>query len=123
MRFLVKLAINALAIYAAVALLNRRGLFMPEQDWVSFIWLALIFAIVNAVIKPILQVVGCPFVLLTLGLFTLVINTFLFYITAWIGKNIFQIGFEVQTLLGAFLGSLIVSVVSYVLNQLIKDKR
>ncbi len=121
MRFLIRLAINAIAIYVAVALLNGRGLAMDTGSWVAFLWLALIFAAVNAFLKPVLTAVGCPLVILTLGLGTLLINTLLFYITAAIG-NYFNVGFSITTFWGAFFGSIIVSVVSVILSTLVGDR-
>jgi putative membrane protein len=120
MKFLIRLAVNAVAIYAAVALLNGHGLSMEDTSWLNFIWLALIFGVVNAVLKPILKIVGCPILILTLGLGTLLINMLLFYLTAWIGQQL-GVGFQVTTLLGAFLGSLITSIISMVLNRVLRD--
>jgi putative membrane protein len=122
MRFIIRLLVNAVAIYAAVAIMNGHGLAMESTSWVSFLWLALIFAVVNALLKPLLKVVGCPFVILTLGLGTLLINTLLFYLTSLIGQY-FGVGFTVVSFWGAFLGSLIVSVVSVVLNSVFRDRR
>jgi putative membrane protein len=122
MRFVIRLAINAVAIYVAVALLNGHGLEVESASWVSFVWLALIFACVNALIKPVFTVLGFPFVILTLGLGTLLINTLMFYITAAIG-NWFNIGFFIHTFWGAFFGSIIVSLVSVVLNSAIRDSK
>jgi len=122
MRFIIRLLVNAVAIYAAVAIMNGHGLAMETTGWVAFLWLALIFAAVNALLKPVLQVVGCPFVILTLGLGTVLINTLLFYITSLIGQY-FGVGFTVISFWGAFFGSIIVSIVSVVLNSVLKDKK
>lgn len=121
-KFLIRLGINAVALYAAVALLQGTHIFPSSDNWLSFIWLALIFGIVNAVIRPILMVLSCPLIILTLGLGTLLINTLLFVLVGWIGDQ-FGVGFQVSGFWGAFLGALIVSVVSYVLSQIFKDGR
>jgi putative membrane protein len=121
MKFILRLVVNAVAIYIAVAVLNGKGLTMDSGSWLSFVWLALIFAGVNALIKPVLAVLGCPFVILTLGLGTLLINTLMFYITAMIGQY-FSIGFYINSFWGAFFGSIIVSIVSVVLNSLLRDR-
>lgn len=120
-KLLTRLAINAVALYAAVALLNNNGIHPQNANWLSFIWLALIFGLVNAVLKPVLMVLGCPFVILTLGLGALLINTLLFYLAGLVGAN-FGVGFTVDGFLPAFLGALIVSVVSVILNSIFKDK-
>jgi putative membrane protein len=121
MKLILRLVVNAVAIYIAVAILNGKGLTMDSGSWVAFIWLALIFAGVNALIKPVLTLLGCPFVILTLGLGTLLINTLMFYLTAMIGQY-FNIGFYITSFWGAFFGSIIVSIVSVVLNSILRDR-
>jgi putative membrane protein len=119
-RFLVRLVINAVALYAAVALVPG---IRPETDnWISYIWLALIFGIINAILRPILVVVGCPFLILTLGLGGLLINTLLFYLAGLIGQS-FGVGFSVDGFVPAFLGALIVSIVGFALSSVLRDDR
>ena len=119
MKFIIRLAINMVALYVAIALLPN--FITLEGSKLNVIWLALIFAAVNALIKPVLMTLGCPLIVLTLGLGTLLINTLLFYLTAAIG-NYFNVGFTVTTFWGAFLGSIIVSIVSVVLNTILRDR-
>ncbi len=123
MKFLVRLVVSAVAIYAAIALLQAfgvSGVTMEARSWLDFIWLALIFAVINAVLKPILKVIGCPILVLTFGLGSLLINTLLFYVLSWAAQQ-FNIGFSVTSFIGAFLGSLIVSIISVVLNRILRD--
>ncbi len=120
-KLLIRLAINAVALYAAVALLDGRGITPQSENWLSFVWLALIFGLVNAIIKPILVVMSCPLLILTLGLGTLVINTLMFMMAGWIGTQ-FQIGFIVESFWAGLLGAIIVSIVSFVLTGLFKDE-
>jgi putative membrane protein len=120
-KLLIRLAINAVALYAAVALLDGRGITPQSENWLSFVWLALIFGLVNAIIRPILIVMSCPLLILTLGLGTLVINTLMFMMAGWIGTQ-FQIGFIVETFWAGLLGAIIVSIVSFVLTGLFKDE-
>lgn len=122
MRIVIKLLINAVALYAAVALLNGTYLFPSTDNWLDFIWLALIFGLVNAVIRPIVLALSCPIIILTLGLGTLLVNMAMFWLAGLIG-NQFGVGFEVNGLLGAFLGALIVSVVSFILSAIFRDSR
>jgi putative membrane protein len=121
MKIIVRLVVNAVAIYAAVALLNGHGLSMSDQNWTNFFWLALIFAVVNTLLKPVMLLFGCPLIILTAGLGALLINTLLFYLVASIG-NSFGVGFQVVTFWGAFLGSIIVSIVSFLLNALLGNR-
>lgn len=117
-KFILRWAINAVALYAAVMLLPIE----LQGGWVSIIWLALIFGLVNALLRPLLKLLTCPLIILTLGLFTLVINTALFYLSGWIGQN-FGVGFaQMPDFWTAFLGSLVVSLVSFVLSLILKDE-
>jgi putative membrane protein len=120
-KLLISLAINAVALYAAVALLNGHGITPQNENWLSFLWLAVIFGLVNAVLKPILTVLSCPLIILTLGLGTLLINTLLFYLAGVIGAR-FGVGFTVEGFLPAFLGALITGIVSFFLSMLFKDE-
>lgn len=119
-KILLRLAINIVALYVAIAIMDGHGINAQSDDWVSLFWLALIFGIVNAVLRPILKVLTCPLIILTLGLGTLLINTLLFYLAGMIGVR-FGVGFTVDSFWPAFLGALIVSVISFVLNIFIKD--
>ena len=114
-KLILKILINMAALYAAFFLLGGRGLNIQDGSWLSILWLAVIFGLVNAFIRPLLMVVGCPFIVATLGLGTLLVNTLLFYLAGIIGAN-FGVGFTVDGFWPAFLGALIVSVVSFVLS-------
>ncbi|MGC1375449.1 MAG: phage holin family protein [Anaerolineales bacterium] len=121
-RFILRWLINAVALYAAVALLSGRGITPIEgATWLSYAGLALIFGFLNAFLRPLLYFLTCLLNILTLGLFTLIINTFLFWLTGVIGAT-FHIGFLVDNFWAAFLGGLIVSVVSMVLTMILKDE-
>jgi putative membrane protein len=119
-RFLLRWLINAVALYAAVAFVP--GITPQSASWLSFVWLALIFVLLNSLIRPLLKLLTFPLIFLTLGLFTLVINTFLFWLVGIIGTN-FHIGFTVAGFWPAFLGGLVVSIVSIVLNVIFKEER
>ena len=120
-KFLLRLFINAIALYGAIAILNGRGITPQSENWISLLWLALIFGIINAILRPILVIVGCPIIVLTLGLGSLLINTLLFYLAGAIGSS-FGVGFTVSGFWPAFFGALIVSVISFILNMLLKDE-
>lgn len=117
MKFITRLLVNAGALYLAVLILSPH-IVMQNDKWWAFVVLALIFGLVNALIRPILMFVSCPLIVLTLGLGTLLINTVLFLIVGWLGRQ-FQMGFLIpeNTFWYAFLGALIVSVVSFVLSR------
>src|SRR5512138_3396191 len=121
MRFIIRWAINAVALYVAIILLPKYILY--SGNWLDIIWLALIFGLVNAVLRPPFKVISCLLIVLTLGLFTLVINTLLFALTGWIG-NQFHIGFTLADpwFWSAFLGALVTTLVSGVLNMLLRNE-
>lgn len=119
-KFILRLAINAIALYLAVYFLPGIEL---ESSLTSIIWLALIFGIINALFRPLLQFLTCPLILLTLGLFTLVINTFLFWLTSVIGQSFgLELIINDPVWWNAFLGGLVVSVVSVVMTLILKDE-
>ena len=119
-KFILRWAINAIALYLAVLILPGIDL---RSDLVSILWLALIFGLVNALFRPLIQLLTCPLIILTLGLFTLVINTFLFWLTSVIGQS-FGFGLTISDPIwwNAFLGGLVVSIVSVVMTLILKDE-
>jgi putative membrane protein len=121
MNLILRVIINAIALYVAVALVPGIDLVAGStQPWLAYLLLGLVFGLLNALLRPLLTLLTCPLIILTLGLFTLVINTLLFYLTGWIGR-IFGWGFTVDNIISAFLGALVVSVVSILLSLLFKD--
>ncbi|MGQ9832727.1 MAG: phage holin family protein [Candidatus Villigracilaceae bacterium] len=118
-KFFLRLLINTVALYAAVYLVS--GIHLQNNSWLAMLILALIFGLVNALFRPLLKVLTCPLILLTLGLFTLVINTFLFYLTGQIGQAL-GVGFTVDGFWPAFWGALIVSIISVILSLILKDE-
>ena len=84
----------------------------------TYVWVALLFGLVNAIIGPILRLISLPFTLLTLGLFALVVNGILVAITAGLSEK-----FDVGGFFPAFLAALVISLVSMVLNRFTSGKR
>jgi putative membrane protein len=119
-KFILRWVINAIALYLAVFLLPGIDL---EGGLVSIVWLALIFGLINALFRPLLQFLTCPLIILTLGLFTLVINTFLFWLTSVIGQSV-GLGLIIDDPVwwNAFLGGLIVTIVSVAMTMILKDE-
>jgi putative membrane protein len=120
-RFIVRWAVNAVALYAAVAIMQGRGVEPQSTNWLSFIWLALIFGLANALLRPLIVMLTCPLIVLTLGIGALLINTLLFWLAGLIGTR-FGVGFTVDGFWPAFLGALIVTVISVFLNALLRDE-
>ena len=81
---------------------------------------ALIFGVLNAIVKPIFALVTIPLLLLTLGLFLIVINACMLLLTSWLA-GLFDLGWEVDGFWTAVLGAIIISVVSFILNVFLPD--
>ena len=119
-RFVLRLIINAIALYAAVYFVP--GITAQNESWISYLWLALIFGIVNALVRPLLMLLTCPLIILTLGLGTLLINTLLFWLAGELG-SLWGVGFSVDNFLSAFLGALVTSIVSVLLSVFVREDR
>jgi putative membrane protein len=122
MKFVLRWVINMVALYAAIALL-RNTYIIYTGNWIDLIWLALIFGLVNAILRPPFKALSCLLIIVTLGLFTLVINALLFALTGWIGSQ-FGVGFTLQApwFISAFLGSLVTTTISLVLSLILRDE-
>ena len=125
MYLLLRLVINALALLAAAWLVpgiqlggagNASG-----RWWVTLLLVALIFGLINAIIRPIVVVLTLPVTILTLGLFIFVVNALMLLLTSWIAEGM-HVGFRVHGFVPALLGALIISVVSWVLSHLLADR-
>src|SRR5512139_3505166 len=112
---LIRWLITALAVVAAAALVP--GITVTGANgWVTVIVMAAVLGLINAIIRPILALLSCGCIVATLGLFMLVINTFTFWLASYI-TDLFGLGFQVENLWAAFLGALVVSVVSFLLSM------
>jgi len=114
-RLIVRVLINAVAVWVASHLI--RGI-SPLDQLSSVLLVAVILGVVNALIKPVFQFVTCPMQVLTLGLFTLVVNAALLGITSWIAQQL-AIPFSIDGFAAAFLGALVISVISWALTSLV----
>ena len=113
MFFLLRLLINAAALWVAIQLvdgLEHRG------SWWSLIVVALVFGVLNAGIRPLLKLLSLPIIIVTLGLFIFVINALMMLLTAWV-SGLLGLGFYVDGFWDAFKGGLIVSIVSLLLSM------
>ncbi len=117
-KLVLRWAINAFASWVAITYVP--GIDEAKTGWLPIIGLALIFGLVNALLRPLIVLLTCPLIILTLGLGTLLINTLLFWLAGVVG-NEFGIGFTVDGFWPAFFGALVVSVISTVLTLLLKD--
>ncbi len=117
-KFFIRWLINAVALYAAVWIVPGIDYL---GDWVGILWLALIIGLLNSLVRPLLKFLTCPLIILTLGLFTLVINTGMLLLTRTIGQSL-GIGLAVDGFWSALLGSLVMSLVSIVMSVIFRDE-
>ncbi len=122
MKLIIRWIATSLALFAAAYFVPGIHVESPEA-WKIFAVMAIILGLMNAVIRPILKVLSCPLIVLTLGLFVIIINAVSFMLASNIAVNWFHVGFYVDDFWAALLGSLIVSAVSIFVNMLIKDER
>ena len=114
-RLLIRLVINAAALYLAALVIS--GIHLEGQK--SIIVVAVIFGVVNTFIKPLLWLASCFLQLLTFGLFTLIINALMLYVTHWFADSL-DLSFDIDNFLSAFLGALFISIVSFILSKFLK---
>ncbi|MCW3159177.1 phage holin family protein [Micropruina sonneratiae] len=88
----------------------------PQNQFLAILAVAAIFGIVNALVKPLFAFASAPLLLITLGLFLLVINALMLWLTAWVAEQL-HLGWQVDGFWSAFWGALIVSIVSFILNS------
>jgi putative membrane protein len=110
-RLLISWIINAVALVAAAHLIDG----IRYTDWVSLAITVVIVGLVNALIRPLVRFLTCLINTITLGLFTLVVNALMLWLSAWIANRL-GVGFYVDGFIPAFLGALLVTVVSWVLS-------
>ena len=115
MSLLIRFIVNTAAIWLASKIVP--GIFL--EGWQALIFVAVIFGLVNALIRPVVSFITCLFQLLTLGLFTLVINALMLWLTSAIAEML-EIGFRVDGFVPAFLGAIIISIVSFILTRFVR---
>lgn len=122
MRLILRWLITAAAV--AVAARFVPGIELRDSNaWLAVLATAAILGLVNAFVRPVLKLLSCGLIVLTLGLFTFVINALMLWLASWIAVNYFGIGFFVDGFLPALLGSIVISVVSVVLSIFLPDDR
>jgi putative membrane protein len=134
---LIKILINAVGVYAAIQIVPQihfpaaEDLSTLGENWWKLLAVALILALINSYLKPILKILSFPITLLTMGLFALVLNALLLLLVAWVSSQVhlgFTIGgfppdFTADAFIGALLGSIVISIVSVLLNLVNRGRR
>lgn len=117
MRFLIRLLINAAALWVATRIVP--GITAPTEAG-PFLAVVLVFGLLNALVGPLLRFLTCPLMILTLGLFTFVINAVILLLTSSVARR-FGLGFHVDGFGSAFWGALVVSIVSVLLSIFVRE--
>jgi putative membrane protein len=123
MGFLIKVGVNAVALWVAAWLVP--GITFGEgkfgSKFATIVLVAVVFGIINAVVKPIAKLLSFPFIILTLGLFTFIVNAFMLQLTEWLADPL-GLSFTIAHFFwDAVLGALIITIVSMVLGWVIPD--
>ncbi|MFK4118090.1 MULTISPECIES: phage holin family protein [Streptomyces] len=121
--FVVKTIANAGALAVAVWLLDKITLTGDStgKEVGTLIVVALLFGLVNFLVKPVVQVLTFPLFVLTLGLITLVVNALMLLLTSWLADKL-DLSFHVEGFWTAVIGGLIISIVSWALNMVLPDE-
>ncbi|TWD80375.1 putative membrane protein [Kribbella amoyensis] len=120
---IIKLLANAVALAVATWVVGGITLegATTGRRILTLLIVAAIFGVVNAVVKPITKLISLPFIILTLGLLIFVINALMLLLTSWITGQL-DVQFHVAGFGSALLGSLVITLVSILLNTLLPDK-
>ena len=122
MRLLIRLVVNAAALAIATWILSGISLTgsSTTSKVITLLIVALIFGVLNAIIKPLFALFTAPLILLTLGLFLVVINACMLLLTSWLA-GLFNLWWQVDGFWTAVLGAIIISIVSFLLNVFLPD--
>ena len=121
MRILIHWFITSVALVVAAWLVP--GIRVEREAWTVFAGMAIILGLMNAIVRPLLKLLSCPLIILTLGLFVLVINGITLWLASAIAVRFFHVGFYVDGFVPAFVGALIVSIVSVILSAILGPRR
>ena len=118
MKLISRIIINALVIFITAFLLSG---FTFSGSIFSLIMVGIVFGLVNAIIRPMVKLLTLPINVVTLGLFTLVINTLMLMLTVWFSGSLALEGGIFQSFVTAFIGAIIISVISTILSWFLPD--
>lgn len=116
MNFILRCLVTAVAVAAAVWLVPGIEVAPTTETWACVAVLALLLSLFDISLKPILQVLSLPVSVLTLGIFYLVVNTFVLYVASWMANGLFNVGFEISSFGSAFVASIVISIVSSIVG-------
>jgi putative membrane protein len=118
MKLIIRIIINAIAIWITSMVLAG---FNFSGSILNLLIIGVIFGLINAIIRPIVLLLTLPITLITLGLFTLVINTIMLMLTVWISGSLDLAGGPFESIFTAFIAAIIISIISVILSWFVPD--
>ena len=118
MKLILRILINAFAIWLTSMLLSS---FDFSGNTINLILVAVVFGLVNALVRPIVKLLTLPITVLTLGLFTLVINTLMLILTVWLSDSLSLTGGIFENFLTAFIAAIVISLISTIMSWFLPD--
>lgn len=114
MKFVLRLGMSAVVIFGVAYLSD--GSLLAVDGVVAALWAALVLAVVNAFVRPVVKLLTLPITIITLGLFSLVVNALMIYVVSWIVPGVDTVGF-LPTVLAAFIISIVTSLFSKAIDK------
>ena len=122
MSLLIRLLVNAVALWVATLVVDGVDVdaSTTSGEVLTILAVAAVFGVINVLVKPIVRLLSLPLFIITLGLFTFVVNALMLMLTSWVA-GLLNVPFDVDGFWAALLGALVISVVSWLLNVLLPD--
>ena len=121
MQFIIRWLATAVAVGAAVWLVPGIAVLGTTESWIAVAITGLALSLIDMSIKPLLQLLSLPITCLTFGIFYLVVNTAMLYLAAWLSNGMFNVGFCISSSGSAFFASIVISIVSAIMNSIVAD--
>lgn len=116
MKFILRCLALALAVSVVIWIIPGVDLVGGNDAWGAIALFSVILALVNSSLKPLLQTLSLPITFLTLGIFYLVVNTLMLYLSGWLANSLFHVGFVIESFGSGFVASIVISIISGFIN-------
>lgn len=121
MRFILNWLITAIAIAIAAYIVPGIAPFGLAEPYVCFAFTGLFLGLVNSLVKPFVTLISLPVTIVTLGIFQLVVNSFMLELASWLSVNLIGVGISIAGFGSAFLGAIVISIMCGLLNSVMSD--
>jgi len=121
MRFLLNWILTSIAIAIATFIVPGIAPFGMAAPWLSFVFVGLFLSLVNSLVKPFITLISLPLTCLTLGIFQLVVNSFMLELASWLSVNMLGSGIAISSFWSALFGSIVVSIMCTILGVAVTD--